>query len=252
VRNVVMAGKGASATIVEGYFGGPEAYWTNGVNQFFLGEGARIDHARQQNEGAAAYHIVSNRVRLAADARFDSVTAMLGGAMARNETRVSVTGENAHCRLAGVSLGRDKQLQDSVTVIDHAVPNCVSDQVFKAVLDDSAHAVFQGKVVVKADAQHTDARQANHNILLSRSAEADSKPELEIFADDVQCAHGATVGELDKDMLFYLRSRGLDDRTAKALLVEGFVIEVLERIASRQVRDMFVTGVGGWLHGRHG
>jgi Fe-S cluster assembly protein SufD len=252
VRNVVMAGKGASATIVEGYFGGPEAYWTNGVNQFFLDEGARIDHARQQNEGAAAYHIVSNRVRLAADARFDSVTAMLGGAMARSETRVTVTGENAHCRLAGVSLGRDKQLQDSVTVIDHAVPNCVSDQIFKAVLDDSAHAVFQGKVMVKADAQHTDARQANHNILLSRNAEADSKPELEIFADDVQCAHGATVGELDKDMLFYLRSRGLDDRAAKALLVEGFVIEVLERIASRQVRDMFVTGVGGWLHGRHG
>ena len=221
VRNVIVAGKGASVTVAEGYFG-----------------------------GLAAYHIGSNRVRLAADARFNSVAVMLGGAVARNETRVLIAGERAQCHLAGVSLGRGKQLQDSVTVLDHAVPNGVSDQVFKAVLDDQSHAVYQGKVIVRQDAQKTDARQANHNILLARSAEASSKPELEIFADDVKCAHGATVGELDKNMLFYMQARGLDPKTARALLVEGFVLEVLERIASPEIRDMFRTDIGGWLHGR--
>ncbi|MBI1181434.1 MAG: Fe-S cluster assembly protein SufD [Alphaproteobacteria bacterium] len=252
VRNVVVAGKGARATIFEGYFGGAESYWTNAVNQFFLAPGARIEHARQQGEGPSAYHIAASRVRLGEGARFDSVAAMLGGAMARNETHVTMDGTGAHCRLAGVSLGRGRQLHDNLTVVDHAVPGCVSDQVFKAVLDDQAHAVFQGKVIVRQDAQHTDARQANHNILLARTAEASSKPELEIFADDVKCAHGATVGELDEDMMFYLRSRGLDERTARALLVEGFVVEVLDRVASPSSRDLLATGVGGWLHGRHG
>jgi Fe-S cluster assembly protein SufD len=250
VRNLVLAGAGARATVIESYVGGGEPYWTNAVSQFVLEPGARIDHARQQAEGPAAYHIAANRVRLAEGAAFDSVSLMLGGAMARNETRVLVAGEGADCRLAGVSLGRGRQLQDNVTVVDHAVPHGTSDQAFKAVLDDQSHAVYQGKVIVRPDAQKTDARQANHNILLARSAEASSKPELEIFADDVKCAHGATVGELDRDMLFYLRARGLDERTARALLVEGFVVEVLERIASPEIRDMFATAVGGWLHGR--
>ncbi|MEN3952663.1 Fe-S cluster assembly protein SufD [Iodidimonas sp. SYSU 1G8] len=251
VRNVIVAGAGSRATLAEGYFGGKDTYWTNVVNQFFLEPGAQIDHVREQSEGAAAYHIASNHVQLAANARFDSATIMLGGLIARNETRVNVLGEGADCRLAGVSLGRGKQLHDNVTILDHAVPNSTSDQMFKAVLDDQAHAVYQGKVIVRPDAQKTDARQANHNILLARTAEASSKPELEIFADDVKCAHGATVGELDKDMLFYMQARGLDERTARALLVEGFVVEVLERIGSTEIRDMVSTGVGGWLHGRH-
>jgi Fe-S cluster assembly protein SufD len=250
VRNVIVAGKGAKATIAEGYFGGRDAYWTNVVNQFFLAEGAAIEHARQQNEGAAAYHIGSSRVRLAEGARFNSVGIMLGGALARNEVQVTVAGEGAECHIAGVSLGRGKQLHDNVTLLDHAVPNSVSDQVFKAVLDDQSHAVYQGKVIVRQDAQKTDARQANHNILLARTAEASSKPELEIYADDVKCAHGATVGELDKNMLFYLQARGLDPKTARALLVEGFVLEVMDRIASAEIRDMFLTDIGGWLHGR--
>ncbi|MGE0665049.1 MAG: Fe-S cluster assembly protein SufD [Sphingomonadales bacterium] len=250
VRNVIVAGKGAKATVAESYFGGKDAYWTNVVNQFFLAERASIEHARQQNEGASAYHIGASRVRLAENARFNSVGIMLGGALARNETQVTVAGEGAECHIAGVSLGRGKQLHDNVTVLDHAVPNGVSDQVFKAVLDDQSHAVYQGKVIVRPDAQKTDARQANHNILLARSAEASSKPELEIHADDVKCAHGATVGELDRNMLFYLQARGLDPKTARALLVEGFVLEVLERIASPEIRDMFLTDIGGWLHGR--
>ncbi len=249
VRNVVVAGKGARATVAESYYGGKEVYWTNVVNQFFLAEGAAIEHARQQNEGLSAYHIAASKVRLAEDARFNSVAVMLGGALARHETQVTVAGERADC-LAGISLGRGKQLQDNVTVLDHAVPNSTSDQMFKAVLDDESHAVYQGKVIVRQDAQKTDARQANHNILLARSAEASSKPELEIFADDVKCAHGATVGELDRNMLFYLRARGLDEKTARALLVEGFIIEVLERIASAEIRDMFMTDIGFWLHGR--
>lgn len=250
VRNIVVAGKGARATVAEGYFGGKDVYWTNVVNQFFLAEGAAIEHARQQNEGPSAYHIATGKVRLDAGARFNSVAIMLGGALARNEVHVTVAGEHAECRLAGVSMGRGKQLQDNVTVIDHAVPHGVSDQVFKAVLDDQSHAVYQGKVIVRPDAQKTDARQANHNILLARSAEASSKPELEIHADDVKCAHGATVGELDRNMLFYLRARGLDEKTARALLVEGFLVEVLERIASAEIKDMFLTDIGSWLRGR--
>jgi Fe-S cluster assembly protein SufD len=250
VRNIVVAGKGARATVAESYYGGKEVYWTNVVNQFFLAEDASIEHARQQNEGMAAYHIAASRVRLADGARFNSVGVMLGGALARHETQVTMAGERAECHLAGVSLGRDKQLQDNVTLLDHAVPNCISDQVFKAVLDDQSHAIYQGKVIVRPDAQKTDARQANHNLLLARSAEASSKPELEIYADDVKCAHGATVGELDRNMLFYLHARGLDEKTARALLVEGFIVEVLERIASAEIRDMFVTDIGFWLHGR--
>jgi Fe-S cluster assembly protein SufD len=250
VRNVIVAGKGARVTVAEGYFGGKDTYWTNVVNQFFLEADAHIEHARQQSEGLAAYHIASNRVSLATGARFDSVAIMLGGLVARNETRVMVAGEHAHCNLAGVSLGRGKQLLDTVTVLDHAVPNGTSEQVFKAVLDDQSHAVYQGRVIVRPDAQKTDARQATHNILLARTAEASSKPELEIFADDVKCAHGATVGELDKNMLFYMQARGLDEKTARSLLVEGFVLEVLDRIASAEIRDMFKTDIGGWLHGR--
>ncbi|MEN3974967.1 Fe-S cluster assembly protein SufD [Emcibacter sp. SYSU 3D8] len=250
VRNVIVAGKGASVTVAEGYFGTRDVYWNNVVNQFFVAEGASVEHARQQSEGLAAYHIGSSRVRLAADARFNSVAIMLGGVVARNEVQVTIAGERAQCHLAGVSLGRSRQLHDSVTVLDHAVPNSISDQMFKAVLDDQSHAVYQGKVIVRQDAQKTDARQANHNILLARSAEASSKPELEIFADDVKCAHGATVGELDKDMLFYMQARGLEPKAARALLVEGFVLEVLERIVSPEIRDMFRTDIGGWLRGR--
>ncbi len=249
IRNLIRVGAGARATVVESYFGNRETYWTNVVNQIDLGDGAHLEHARSQEEGVNAFHIGAMQMTLSADASFNGVSVMRGGSLARNEVQVTVSGEGADCKLAGVSLGRGKQLLDSITRFDHAVPNTTSDQLFKSVMDDGSHAVYQGKVIVRQDAQHTDATQANHNLLLARTAQASSKPELEIFADDVKCAHGATVGELDDSMMFYLKSRGLDEDAAQKLLIDGFISEVLERIPSPEIRDLFLTDIGGWRLG---
>lgn len=245
IRNAVLVGADATATLVESYVGGTdETYWLNGVNQIILSGGCTIHHTKLQHEGTAAWHITSTKLRLSENDQFNSVLVHKGGATARHEVQVTVTGEGSDCRLAGVSIGAGKQVLDSITQLDHAVPNSTSDQLFKAVLDEGAHAIYQGKVIVRQDAQHTDARQANHNLLLARTAEASSKPELEIFADDVQCAHGATVGEVDKNMLFYLRARGLDEATAQRLLIDGFIVEVLERIDNETVRTHIKKALG--------
>ncbi|MFN3233264.1 MAG: Fe-S cluster assembly protein SufD [Alphaproteobacteria bacterium] len=249
IRNLISLGASARATLVESYYGSTETYWTNVVNQIDLGDGAHLEHARAQEESKNAYHIGVTKLHLTDDASFNGVSVMRGGILARNEVQVTVSGEGADCKLAGVSLGRDKQVLDSITRFDHAVPNSTSDQLFKSVLDDQSHAIYQGKVIVRQDAQHTDATQANHNLLLARSAQASSKPELEIYADDVKCAHGATVGEMDASMMFYLKSRGLDEETAQKLLIDGFVTEVLERIPSTEIRDVIATDIAGWRLG---
>ncbi|MDA0338856.1 MAG: Fe-S cluster assembly protein SufD [Proteobacteria bacterium] len=244
LRNLIIAGAGSMANIVESYVSaGNETYWNNVVNQVVLDGDCTIRHTKLQNESRAAYHISATKLHMAAGDRFDSVMAHLGGTTARHEVDVSIQGEGADCRLAGLSLGQGKQLLDTITKLDHAVPNCTSDQMFKAVLNDASHAIYQGKVIVRQDAQHTDAKQANHNLLLSRDAEATSKPELEIFADDVKCAHGATVGELDQNMMFYLKARGIDEATAQQLLIEGFVTEVLDRIENETIRNHFAAAI---------
>lgn len=247
-RHLVVAEDGAVLSVVETYIGQDgAAYWTNAVAQITVGVGAKLDWVKYQGEAADAYHISAMRVRLEKEAAFDAYFFARGGAIGRDDIAVDVAGEGVRCGLNGVTLGRGKQSLTTLTSLDHAIAGSNSDQVFKSVLDEGAQGAFQGKVIVRQDAQQTQAHQSNKNLLLARTAEANTKPELEIFADDVACSHGATVGELDGEALFYLRSRGLDDATARRLLVEGFIAEIVERIPVTGARDHIAGEIGDWM-----
>lgn len=249
-RHLVVVEDGSALSVVETYIGqGSDSYWTNAVVQITVGDGAKLDWVKYQGEAAEAYHIAAMRVRLAENAEFNAGFFALGGAIGRDDIAVTVAGSGARCALNGVTLGRGKQSLTTLTSLDHAVAGANSDQAFKSVLDEGAQAAFQGKVIVRPDAQKTEAHQTNHNLLLARSAEVNTKPELEILADDVACSHGATVGEIDKEAMFYLLSRGLDEATARRLLVEGFVAEIVERVSVAGARDQIARAVGKWLGG---
>lgn len=247
-RLLVVLEAGAAATVIETFAGDDDAYWTNTVLQARIGENAALTHWKRQREGRNAVHVARGFVHLDAGARYRSLTLSTGAEIARNETRVAMAGPAADARLAGVQLARSGQSLDTLTFVDHAVADTTSGQTFKAVLARQAKTAFQGKVLVQPDAQHTDARQSSNNLLLDRSAEANTKPELEIYADDVQCAHGATVGELSADALFYLTSRGLDPEAARALLVDAFIADVLEAIEDETVRQAFAADAAGWMN----
>lgn len=247
-RTLVVAGDNSDATVIETFAGAREAgYWTNAVTEIRVGKNAKVRHLKRQSESVAAFHTALTQVRLDRDARFSSVALTVGGVLSRNEMKVSFEGEGAECRLAGGALLRGRQHADSTTEADHRVPNTNSDQVFRNVLDDSAHSVFQGGVIVRQDAQKTDSSQSNRNLLLSSGAQADTKPELQIFADDVKCAHGATVGDLDKTAMFYLESRGIPPKQAKALLIEAFIGEVLDGVEEGDVRDHIESAISDWM-----
>jgi len=248
LRHIVVLDDNARASLVEIFIGtGTESYWANPVRDLRCGAGACLETVTIIDEGAGAVHTGHSEVRLDREARSDQVALLIGGATVRHELRVAVAGEGAQANLAGACLGANGQSFTVFTELDHQVPHGRSNQVFRSVLDAGAHSAYQGRVVVRKGAQKTDASQANHNLLLDRSAEADTKPELEIYADDVKCAHGATVGELDGDMLFYLQSRGIDPDTARSILVEAFVGEVVEKIAHTHVRDKVADMVSGWM-----
>jgi Fe-S cluster assembly protein SufD len=247
-RTLVVAGDNSEATVVETFAGAAGAgYWTNAVTEIRVGRNASIKHMKRQDESVAAYHTALTQVRLDRDARFSSVALTVGGILSRNEMKVAFEGEGAACRLAGGSLLRGRQHADSTTEADHRVPHTTSDQVFRNVLDGNAHSVFQGGVIVRKDAQKTDSSQSNRNLLLSSGAQADTKPELQIFADDVKCAHGATVGDLDKTSMFYLESRGIPPEQAKALLIGAFIGEILEDVAEGAVRDHLQSAISTWM-----
>lgn len=247
-RTLVVAGDNSDATVIETFAGAQDAgYWTNAVTEIRVGKNATVRHLKRQAESVAAYHTALTQVRLDRDARFSSVALTVGGVLSRNEMKVAFEGEGAECRLAGGALLRGRQHADSTTEADHRVPHTNSDQVFRNVLDDSAHSVFQGGVIVRQDAQKTDSSQSNRNLLLSAGAQADTKPELQIFADDVKCAHGATVGDLDKTAMFYLESRGIPPQQAKALLIEAFIGEVLEGVDEGAVRDHIESAISDWM-----
>jgi len=247
VRHIVQMGAGSRASLVEVAQDADAQGWLNVVNQIALADDARLDHLRIMDDGEQASHISQTRVSLAANARYESFALLSGGALARHDVQAVFTGSGGHCGLSGIGLGQQKQIRDVITHIDHALPDCTSAQTFKNVMDDHASSVFQGKVTVQQDAQRTDAQQSNQNILLARTATANAKPELVIFADDVKCAHGATVGELDVDQLFYLRARGLDEETAKQLLVEGFIADVFEIIEDESLRNHLRNTASDWL-----
>ncbi len=235
---LVYAEAGARLRIVEQFASLDETnHLTNASLAFELQAGAEVQHYRIQNESAAAFHIGNTRIRQAADSRCAIFSLALGSLLHRHEIVQSLDGEGSHCILNGLSIGSGSQHIDNHTSVEHASANAASEEYYKGILDDRSRSVFHGRVIVRKDAQHTDAQQQNHNLLLSPDAEADTKPQLEIYADDVKCSHGATVGQLDEDAVFYLRARGLDEMTARELLTQAFAAEMIDRIELDSVRE---------------
>ncbi len=245
---IVRVRAGSRLSLVEFHEGPAGApTWSNPLVDIEVGEGARLSHVKLQIEGESAYHTALTKAALAGEARYESHLVALGALLARHEIHVRFDGEGADCQLRGGYMARGSQHVDNTTIIDHAVPHCESREVYKGVLDDTARGVFQGKIIVRQDAQKTDGHQLNRTLLLSRKAEIDTKPELEIYADDVKCSHGATAGEPEDDQLFYLRSRGLDLHTARKLIVEGFMGELLEEVGHEPTRAVLSDRVAAWI-----
>ena len=238
LRTLVVVEAGARARIVESYVGlGDARYFTNAVTELVVAEGARVEHCRIQRESESGFHIGLTHVEQARDSHYRSFTLAMGGAIARHDLRARLGAENVETLLYGLYLGRGEQLVDNHTVIYHEQPNCRSWEVYKGILDGKSHAVFNGKVFVRPAAQKTDAKQTNRNLLLSNTAKVDTKPQLEIFADDVKCTHGATVGRLDESAYFYLQSRGIPRARAQELLTYAFAAEVVSEVESTPVRE---------------
>lgn len=231
----VVLGENAEATLVERHLGDGD-YLAGYGAAVRLGANARLRHIKLQDESRGAFHLADTSAELARGAHYQRFILSLGGRLARDEVHAVLNGEGAELRLLGAYAGRGEQLLDHTTRIDHAVPRTSSHEVYKGVLDDSARGVFQGGILVRKDAQKTDGHQLNKALLLGPKAEIDSKPALEIFADDVKCSHGATVGELDADQLFYLRARGVPEREARDLLVQAFLEEIFDEIADETLR----------------
>ncbi len=251
-RILVLAGANSQATVIEAYHGVDDTgYFTNAVVDVEIGDAARLRHYRRQSEGLQAVHLLNGSATIGRDATYDSFTLSLGADLARTEVVATFTGRGGNGHVTGAYMADGTRHIDTTTLIDHAVPDCRSREVFKGVLDGKGRGVFQGKIIVRRDAQRTDGYQLNRALMLSKTAEIDSKPELEIYADDVKCSHGATVGEIDSEALFYLRARGIDERVARAMLVEAFLREALEEIADEAVREEFGVAVGHWLAARH-
>jgi Fe-S cluster assembly protein SufD len=237
-RTILAVEQGARAQFVESFAAlGNAASFTNAVTEVTVGENAWVEHSRIQRESESAYHIGLTEIAQARDSHYRSFTLSMGGALARHDLRARLDDENVECLLYGLYLGRGDQLVDNHTVIRHEHPNCRSWEVYKGILDDRSHAVFNGKVFVTPEAQKTDAKQTNRNLLLSDSARVDTKPQLEIFADDVKCTHGATVGRLDEIAFFYMQSRGIPRDVAQQLLIYAFAAEVVAEVASLPVRE---------------
>jgi Fe-S cluster assembly protein SufD len=249
-RNLVMLAAGAHLDLVETHVAMNEGRpLTNLVNRFVVGRGALLNHDRLQLGELAGSLIGKTLYRVSADARLTQSLATLGGALVRNEIEAVLDGSGIELGLNGLYLARERQHIDNAIQIEHARPGSTSDQFYKGVLDGRAQAAFAGRIVVQRDAQKTNAYQANNNLLLSPDAEIDTKPELEIFADDVKCSHGATAGELDERALFYLRSRGLEPETARSLLTYAFADEILERFHHPAVAGQARRELLRWLPG---
>ena len=213
---------------------------------------AHVDHIKITGAGAGALHVSSLMAAIGAHARFNEFLFTTGGTVVRNQLFVRFDGEGTIAGIRGASLLRGRQHADTTLIADHVAGDCTGREVFKSVLDDEGRAVFQGKIIVRSQAQKTDAKMATHALLLSETAEADNKPELEIFADDVQCGHGATSGDLDEDLLFYLKARGIPAKDAEALLIQAFVGEAVEGIEHAGLRDALMDQVAAWLTARAG
>jgi Fe-S cluster assembly protein SufD len=238
-RNLVIVDRGSKASVIESYvtLSDGSAYWTNAVTEVVTGANSWLEHTRIQRESEQAFHIGATHVNQHRDSHYRSFSMAMGAALARHNLHVRLDAENVETLLYGLYLARGDQLVDNHTVIFHDHPNCRSWEVYKGILDGRARGVFNGKVFVRPEAQKTDAKQTNRNLLLSDTAKVNTKPQLEIFADDVKCTHGATVGRLDEHALFYARSRGLAAADAQRLLTYAFAAEVIEEVTLEPVRS---------------
>ncbi len=251
-RSLVLLSKGANATLVERYIAteGAKAYQVHDALSLAIGDDARLDHVRLVEDSREAFNISSCIATLGKHAHFNTFGMTSGGAVSRYQAVITAAGEHSRVETNGVNLLNGRQHADTTLFLDHAVPNCQSREIFRAVVDDHGHSVFQGRIVVRPKAQKTDAKMMTRALLLSDEAEADNKPELEIFADDVTCGHGATTGALDESLLFYLRARGLPEKEAQALLIQAFVGEAIETIANDDLREIAVASAQRWLEAR--
>jgi len=244
-RHRVTLGAGARLTIIEIAIG-QGVYWHNPVTDISLDENATLAHYRLQDEGADSFHLATIRANIAAGAAYQAFTAAIGAKLSRAEIHVTLTGPNASAHLNAAQLLGGHQLGDVSTVVSHLAPHCASRQTVKSVLTDHARGVFQGRIEVDRLAQKTDGYQMNQALLLSPFAEMDIKPELQIFADDVKCSHGATIGALDPEQIFYLRSRGIPEDAARALLIRAFLTEALAPVTHEAAAALFEAAIEAW------
>jgi Fe-S cluster assembly protein SufD len=250
-RSLIVIGKGARATLIESHEGPDDLdYQVNNALELMISEEAKVDHVKVGTEGSRALHISTLMASLGARGDLNDLSFTTGGAVVRNQIHLRYAGEDAAATIAGASLIKGRQHVDTTLVVDHAWRGGTSRELFKSVLDGESHAVFQGKIIVRPGAQKTDARMMTRALLLSEAAEADNKPELEIFADDVQCGHGATAGALDQNLLFYLKARGIPAHEAEALLIQAFVGEALETIGNDDLRGALAETAADWLKAR--
>jgi Fe-S cluster assembly protein SufD len=237
-RNLIVAERGAKATVVESYVGLTDsAYFTNAVTEVAVGDGATVSHYKIQRESSHAYHVGTIEATQGRDSHYVSFSFATGAALSRTNIYTKLDGPGCGSTLNGLYMLDGEQHCDHQTRIEHVAPNCFSREVYKGVIDGKGHGVFNGKVYVHPEAQKTDGKQTNNTLLLSKDAQVDTKPQLEIFADDVKCTHGATVGKLDEMALFYMKSRGVDAEMAKRLLIYAFAADVLENIENLDVKN---------------
>ena len=246
---LIAAEANSAATIIESYASpGESVYLTNAIVDVRLGAGAHLKHFKVQRESTSAFHVAATNAELGANASYDSTAINLGAALSRHTIDVVMDHEGAECWVDGLYMVDGNQHTDTHSTIDHRQPHCSSQQLYKGILDGKSRAVFNGKVFVRHGAQQTVAQQTNKNLLLSNEARVDTKPQLEIFADDVKCAHGAAVGQLEADEIFYLESRGIRPELARNLLTYGFAEEVIEKIKIDSIRRELDEAVLNRLH----
>ena len=246
-RTLIVAGRDSQATVIETYFGMGEAYWTNAVTEVVTAENARVDHYKLQQEHVGALHTGFTYAHQARDSRFTSNSLSFGGGLVRSDTHVRLNGAGCECVLNGLYAVTGQQHIDHHTIIDHAMPHCDSRQLYRGILDGHATGVFNGKVIVRQDAQKTDAIQSNKNLLLSRNADINTKPQLEIEANDVRCTHGATVGQIDDEAMFYLQSRGINRTDARSLLTYAFAADIIESLNVEPLRKPLEQILLSWV-----
>ena len=248
-RNLIVAGKGSESSLVEIYTGSQQSNdcFVNSVTEISVPENARVKYFKILNESNNNYHIGSTEVKQQRDSYFESTTINLGGAYIRNNLNLVMDGENCESHMFGLSISSENQLIDNHTLADHQKPNCYSNEIYKSILSDKSTGVFNGKIFVRKDAQKTNAFQSNKNIVLSQDATMNTKPQLEIFADDVKCSHGATVGQLDESMLFYMQARGIGKEKARRLLMQAFANEITDNILKGPFKNYLEDAIVGKL-----